>query len=151
FVDGADADSNPFNEPVRVFSLHELYSVNDPTAKILMIHSAAGWCGPDMMFTSELNAIADDYAASGVRVIQTVFDDASGDPANEAFVAYWGNQFYLRIPTLIDSQFQLGPYYSQPAQPMVMFVDLTTMKILEITIGFPGVAYYRARLDLYLA
>src|SRR5262245_50374754 len=53
FVDtAADADDDPFNEPARLWSLHELYRGNDPEAKVIMMNAAAGWCGPCMQEAS---------------------------------------------------------------------------------------------------
>ncbi len=148
FVDGDDADLDPLNDPVRLLSLSEYYRGNDPDAKVIMINSAAGWCGPCMQEASELSAVAADYEPLGARFVSCIFEDANGDPADEEFVRYWANQFNLTIPAAIDTTFLVGPYFDINAMPMNMFVDANNMEIITITTGTDGTGNLQAFRDI---
>lgn len=135
FVDGDDPDTDHANDPLRLFSLHEYHQANAPDAKVIMINSAAGWCGPCQQEAAESPILVGEYYPQGVRFISAVFEDDQGNPADRAFVEYWNASLDPAWPTMVDSTFLMGKYFDENAMPMNMFVDARTMEIVAITTG----------------
>lgn len=150
YIDGDDADDLVVGEEMSAFELAQYYRENDPDAKVIMINSAAGWCGPCQQEAQEIPPLAREYHARGVRFVTAVFENPDYSPATAEFVAQWADTFNLNIPTAVDSTFQLGAYFDVNAMPTNMFVDATNMKILTIVTGYGGPDAFEQILDYYL-
>jgi len=113
---------------------------NDASVKLLLIYATAGWCS---VCRYESQAIPDyfaDYHEQGFEILAAVFEDNEGDPATRSFAQGYATTYGFTFPTVVDNTFQLGIYFDKAATPMNMFVDLTTMKILDIAMGFDYVS-----------
>src|SRR5262245_2282849 len=77
FVDGADLDDDPFNDPTRTFALHEYWTANDPDAKVLLIAVEAGWCGACMTQAMGMSQLAADYVPMGGRFLVLLTEDVN--------------------------------------------------------------------------
>jgi thiol-disulfide isomerase/thioredoxin len=144
----ADSDDDPFNEAEGMIMLEDFFVGNDPTAKVIMINSSAGWCGSCQTEAAALPGLRDQYYASGARFVTAMFEDASGSPSSVGYAKSWGEFFDLNFPTVADPQDLLGAYYQENAVPMNMFVDAETMTIIDIHHGYDG-SYARQVLDAY--
>ena len=143
-----DSDDDPFNEAARMVKLEEFFAGNDPSATVIMIGSGAGWCGPCQDEALQLPGLYTQYRASGARFISTMFEDSYGSKADANYAKAWGQQFGLAFPTLADPDGLLDPYYNGSAIPMNMFIDATTMEIIDVHHGFSA-SYTRQILDAY--
>lgn len=151
FIDSdADEDDSPFNEPQHEISLQDFFVNNDPGAKVLLLNSAAGWCGPCVDETRHLVNIYPSYYAQGARFMSAIFEDQNGQPASIQYVQGWGSSFNSPFPNVADPLLKLGPYYKENTVPMTVYVDLTTMEILQVTQGYNPNSITDA-LDFYLA
>lgn len=120
--------------PTGDFSLsRDIYSNED--AKLLLISTAAGWCGACREEQPALSALDDAHADDGLRVIVAVFEDNNAAPATAAFADGWRQQYGLSVPVLLDERNDLSAYYDPGLAPMNLFVDGETMEILAVTIG----------------
>jgi thiol-disulfide isomerase/thioredoxin len=144
FLD-TDGDGVVYNDDPSFIELAEFYAENDPEAKIIMLNAAAGWCPPCMAEAQDMPDVYDEFYPRGVRMITAVFENPDYSPATTDFVQSWGEQYELNVPLAIDSQpFQLGPYFDEAAMPTNIFIDATTMEILEVLPGYSDVpeSYY---------
>lgn len=118
--------------------LHEYY--NRPDVKLIIISSAAGWCGPCQQEAEEFGAYYEKHHPYGLEILYALFEDPNGnalipdDPATNAFVEQWRDAFNVQYPLLIDPKnpngsFALSPYYEEDAVPMAMTVRTSDMRI----------------------
>lgn len=135
FVDD-DKDKNPFDQEPRIFQLAEYFAQNDPTAKVIMINAAAGWCGPCQAEAYSSGELIDNYQAKGARFVSALFEDGNYDPVTREYTKSWGETFSARWPLMVDATFLLGKYFPETSMPMNMFVDAKTMKIITIYNGY---------------
>ncbi|MFH0900916.1 MAG: redoxin family protein [Pseudomonadota bacterium] len=152
YIDGTDADKDPFNEKVRYFDLKEVCGCSDPSVKIIVINSSAGWCPACQQEAQHVSDLADEYAAQGVRFISTICQTQThGQAATAEFVKAWGDTFKLRIPTMVDPEWVLSRYVAgaTAALPMHVIVNATNMEILTVTQNYDEPAF-RQVLDYYL-
>ena len=69
-------------------------------------------------------------------MLVTIFEDNNNQPADEDFVQGWIDQYSLTFNVVGDPTFHMDAYYDSALTPMNMFVDLDTMEIVRITVGF---------------
>ena len=148
YVDGADSDSDPFNESARTFELEEYFVGTDPGARIIIINASAGWCGSCQEEMPELQGLHQSYRARGLRGVSALFEDTNGYAADEAFARTWGDTFNLSFATVADPSDTLAPYYQEDSVPMNLFVDASNMKIVDVFHGFDE-THFRQVLDAY--
>jgi peroxiredoxin len=124
----------------------------DPSLKVLLIYATAGWCSVCHYESEALPDYYNDYHDQGLQILASVFEDTSGNPATRAYAQSYASTYAFPFPTVVDNTFQLGIYFDKAATPMNMFVDLTTMEILDITLGFDYVTdSMRDDIEYYLA
>jgi thiol-disulfide isomerase/thioredoxin len=144
-----DGNGDPFDEDAREVTLEEFFSGRDPDAKIILINSAAGWCGPCQEEAPILRGLHNEYDGRGVRILSAIFETTSGSPAGVSYARTWGTTFNLPFAMVADPSDLLGPYYVENAVPMNMFVDAETMEIVEVYHGFDS-QYTRSIFDAYV-
>jgi peroxiredoxin len=117
-----------------LISLCDFYA--DESLELLLIYATAGWCGVCHYESQTLPEYYNDYHSQGFQILAAVFEDDSGNPATRAYTQGYASRYSFPFPTVVDNTFQLGVYFDKAATPMNMFVDLTTMEILNIQLGF---------------
>lgn len=108
----------------------------DESAHLLLLSTGAGWCTACREEQPTLVELHDRYAARGLRVVVAIFEDDFSAPVTQAYAAGWRRQYGLPFTVLADEFNAFGAYYDATLAPMNMFVDLDTMEILRIGIGF---------------
>ena len=83
-----------------------------------------------------LQTLYPTYNPQGLEILGAIFEDNSGNPATLSFAKGYASGYGWTFPAIVDNTFQLGAYFDKAAAPMNMYVDLTTMEILAIELGF---------------
>jgi thiol-disulfide isomerase/thioredoxin len=132
----ADTDADPFNEAPHTVTLEEFYAERDPGAKILLVSSEAGWCGPCQEEAAELPAFAAEWTPKGVRFLTAMLENSSGGPASVAYAKTWGDAFDLTTPVVADPDAKMDPYFVDNGIPFNLFIETKTMTIVAKMSGF---------------
>ncbi|MBM4354995.1 MAG: TlpA family protein disulfide reductase [Deltaproteobacteria bacterium] len=133
---GTILKNHSFLDPAaeKVVKLSDLYK--SPTKKLLLINSSAGWCSACKQEAMALKGVYDTYKGDGFEIWFTLFQDYEGNPATVSFWNKWMNSMKPNYPTLLDTEFQMGDYFKVESTPMNMMVDLATMKIVYLQVGY---------------
>lgn len=121
----------PDGEP---FTLDEVFF--DTQEHLLMLVTASGWCSACIEEQPKLQAIHQEFGDAGLYMLVSVFQDAAFEAATATDAAQWQQRFDLDFTVVADIPFVLGDYYDADLTPMVMLVEVATMEILYIGIGF---------------
>ena len=133
-------DGGPFDVDTAVFA--------DPQARVLLMNTAAGWCGACVEEQPVLQALVQDRPA--LSVVVALFEDADGAPADAALARDWQARHAVAFDVVADPSFQLQAFYDPSLTPMNMVVDVDTMTIRRIGTGFDELAV-TAIIDAILA
>jgi hypothetical protein len=133
---GNTIKNHSFLDPAadKVVKLSDLYK--HPDKKLLVINSSAGWCSACKQEAIALKGVYDTYKTEGLEIWFTLFQDYEGNPATVAFWDKWMATMKPNYPTILDTEFQLGDYFKVESTPMNMMVDLATMKIVYLQVGY---------------
>lgn len=103
---------------------------------LLVIFSTAAWCGRCAGDMPDLIALHEAYNASGLQMRVSLFESAEYDQpaARDAQIYQRGNQ--LPFDVLVDANAQLHRFFDDFSLPMVMVVELSTMRLLYAKIGW---------------
>lgn len=107
----------------------------DPSVRLLLVSTAAGWCPGCREEQPTLVELYNDHRDDGLLVIVPVFEDNNASVVTQAFAEGWRDQYGLPFPVLLDPLNDFAPYYDPNLAPLNMFVDGETMEIRNITIG----------------
>jgi peroxiredoxin len=117
-----------------LISLCDFYQ--DTSVKVLLIFATAGWCPYCGEESAALPGIYSTYHGQGLEILAAVFEDRNGNPATLSYAQSYASTYSFPFPAVVDNTFQLGNYFDKAAAPMNMYVDLTTMEILAIELGY---------------
>jgi hypothetical protein len=102
---------------------------------LLLINTAAIWCGPCQREHEDLDERVALYAPRGLAVLSTLFQDAQGDPASGRDLIGWVETFGTNFPMAVDPAFQLERYAPAQSAPLNLVVDPRGMTILRKFVG----------------
>ena len=102
---------------------------------LLLINTAAIWCGPCLAEHEALDERAAAYAPRGLAILSTLFQDAEGLPAKESDLVNWVNGFGTNFPMAIDPEYLMDSYARAQTAPLNMVVDPRSMTILRKFFG----------------
>lgn len=120
----------PQGEAVTLSSLRA-----DPDKKLLLLTTSAGWCTACIDEQPQLEALQAQYGPQGLTVLVTLFEDQDFNAIDEGYAEEWIRRFDLSLNVVADPEKKTHAYYDPSATPMLMLVDLASMKILKILIG----------------
>jgi hypothetical protein len=108
--------------------------------KLLVVNAAAVWCSVCRSEYADMNTNATytTFRAKGVQILGTLFQDDSYFPAQPSDLKRWGASadFNVTFPFVLDPGFKMGAYFSSDATPLNMLVDVRTMTIVSVTMGY---------------
>ena len=135
--DAAGYDTSKF-ETVR---LSDFYDPDGHTGiKLLAINASAVWCGVCRGEYEDMNAtqIYATFHAKGVEILGTLFEDNAFSPAQPQDLKNWGalSTHAVKFPLVLDPGFKMGAYFDSDATPLNLLVDVRTMKIVSVTMGY---------------
>jgi hypothetical protein len=88
----------------------------------------------------ELAAWHEEYADQGLTILYTVFEDADGDPAGDAFAKGWCGALDLPFTCLVDGAFASGgglsSYFDPSSAPLNLLVRASDLTIVYAATGF---------------
>jgi hypothetical protein len=88
--------------------------------------------------------------ARGFRVLGTLFQGKTSEPATAQDAATWAKKFALTFPFALDDTHQIGAFTTPNMAPFNLLVDTKTMKIvLALEGNEPSVLF--AKVDAFLA
>lgn len=114
---------------------HTFYSGDycEPSHTFTVISIAAGWCMPCQYESSQFTAqVVDVYGPLGVRVIQILVQDPSGNPPDGAFCNGWVSTYGLSVTPdasgrgnyeLIDPGQITNPFFPSGSLPSSIIID----------------------------
>lgn len=97
---------------------------------LLLINTAAIWCGACISEHHDLPARQDELGPRGLVIFTTLLQDAKRDPASLEDVENWIDKFGTNFPIVTDPEQRLTDYSPPELAPLNMVVDPRTMKIL---------------------
>ena len=123
------------------------------TVKLLAINASAVWCSVCRAEYQDMNTtkVYETYRAKGVEILGALFEDNLYYPAQPQDLKNWGSssRFQVKFPLVLDPGFKLGNYFDSDATPLNMLVDVRTMTIVSVTMGYSTM--YWAQVDTLLA
>ncbi|MDP2343903.1 MAG: hypothetical protein Q8O67_23300 [Deltaproteobacteria bacterium] len=119
-------DGSAFDIDTAVFA--------DPEARVLLVNTAAGWCGACVEEQPVLQALSD--ARPALAVVVALFEDADGAPADADLARDWQDRHDVAFDVVADPAFVLSAFYDPSLTPMNMVVDVDTMTIRRVGTGF---------------
>lgn len=108
--------------------------------KLIWINASAVWCSVcrTEMRDIKTNGVHATYAAKGVQMLVTLFEDNRSGPAKPSDLHNWGSapEHAIDFPLVLDPGFKLGTFFTSDATPLNMLVDARTMKVVDATMGY---------------
>lgn len=108
--------------------------------KLLAVNASAVWCSVCRAEYEDMNTNATyaTYRAKGVELLGTLFEDNSYFPAQPADLTRWGqlSTHDVKFPLVLDPGFKMGAYFDSDATPLNMVIDVRTMTIVLVTMGY---------------
>lgn len=108
-------------------------------AKLLLLNAAAGWCTVCQAEAPELAAWHDEYAAQGLEIVYTLFEDSAGVSPTDTFAKGWCDSLGLPFACLVDEGFAttgLGQYFDRTSAPLNLLVRTLDMSIIYADTGY---------------
>jgi len=123
-------------------SLAEFYNPSGAQDKprLLLINASAVWCVVCRAEYSQLrrDKTYDTFKPKGVEVLGVLFEDNDHNPARPSDLQQWGGDkgFNVKFPLVLDPGFKISKYFTSDATPMNLLIDTTSMRIINITMGY---------------
>lgn len=108
--------------------------------KLLAINASAVWCGVCRAEYQDMSksAVYSTVRPKGVEILGTLFEDSQYYPAQPRDLHNWGvpTLFDVKFPLVLDPGFKMGAFFDSDATPLNLLVDVRTMTIVQITMGY---------------
>jgi hypothetical protein len=136
------ADFSDPNSSWRPIALSDFYDPNGNRGpdgaplKVMLVNVSAVWCQVCKLEASSLQAKCDAAKDKGLVCYTAIFEDSVYEPATRNEINYWASTYGITYPIVLDRTFKWGEYFDENATPMNMFIDLKTMQILDIVMGY---------------
>ena len=108
--------------------------------KLLAVNASAVWCSVCRSEYEDMNANGTykTFNDEGVQILGTLFEDSSYFPAQPSDLTRWGqvSNHAVKFPLVLDPGFKMGAYFDSDATPLNMVIDVRTMTIVLVTMGY---------------
>lgn len=135
----APARVRPSSTALETLALSDYY---DPAGTkgvgLLLVNTAAVWCGACIAEHHELPAQFEELSARGLVILGVLFEDAERNTATLADLGRWIDNFDTNFPMVIDSERRMDTYASPETAPLNLLIDPRNMTILRKYIGDQG-------------
>ena len=129
-------DSSPHTEAaLETLSLGAFHDQTGKNYELLLVNTAAIWCGACKNEHKTLGQHYAELAPRGLALVSALFQDDAGGPATVNDLKLWVETFSVKFPMLLDPDYQLGIYGSADQAPLNLLVDARSMTILQRIVG----------------
>jgi hypothetical protein len=129
-------------DPSALETLHlgDYYDPNGTQTELIVLNASAVWCTVCQAEMRDMhnNDTYDTYRQRKVQVFGTLFQDASGNPAQPSDLVIWGQSDVRQIafPLVLDPALKMGIYFTSDATPLNLVIDARNMKIIDVMMGY---------------
>jgi thiol-disulfide isomerase/thioredoxin len=119
------------------YSIAEVFA--DSNNRVMLLTTSAGWCTACIEEQPTLQALHEEFSDRGLFIMVALFETRDYQPANSRLAERWKAQYELDYAVVADPGFVMEPYYpngDSSVTPIVLMVDVDTMEIIEIMVGF---------------
>ncbi|MBI5481717.1 MAG: redoxin domain-containing protein [Deltaproteobacteria bacterium] len=129
---------DPLDDEFRVWAMDMFYQRGrGGQAKFLYLNVSAGWCTVCQAENRQLPGYFADFHGQGIDFAEILFETYNeGEPATKDFVREWTDYYNLPFPVGLDPSFKTGRYFDKAATPANIIIDLRTMKIWSVGVGW---------------
>jgi hypothetical protein len=126
--------------------LSDFYDPDGHTGvKLLAVNASAVWCSVCRQEYVDMKTKGTyaTYHAEGVEMLGTLFEDNAYYPAQPSDLHNWGSvaNHAVTFPLVLDPSFKMGAYFDSDATPLNMLIDVRTMTIVSVNMGY-SVTYW---------
>ena len=117
--------------------LSDIFS--DEKNKVLLLTTSAGWCTACIEEQPKLQVLHEEFSDRGLATMVVLFEKQDYSPADARLAASWKERYELDFHVVADPDFVTRAYYPNgdpSVTPILMMVDVDTMKILDSMVGF---------------
>jgi len=130
--------------------LSDFYDPDGHTGvKLLAINASAVWCSVCRAEYADMNTaqVYSTLRPMGLEILGTLFEDNAYYPAQAQDLTTWGllKSHAVKFPLAMDPGFKLGKYFDSDATPLNMLIDVRTMTIAQITMGYSPTYWTQAQ------
>jgi len=119
--------------------------------KAIVINAAARWCGICKLEQKDIRENHEEWGPKGVVILEALFEDVSGDPAQPSDLVAWGQTYQIDWVLVLDPASHLSAYFDTSSAPMNMVVNPRTMEIRDIITGLPDESWWSGHLEALTA
>ncbi len=135
----APARAKPSAATRETLAFSDYYDpVGTKGATLLLVNTAAIWCGACISEHHDLPARQAQLGEQGLVIFTTLLQDAKRDPASLEDVENWIGKFGTNFPIVNDPEQHLTDYSPPELAPLNMVIDARSMKILQKYEGDQG-------------
>jgi hypothetical protein len=120
--------------------LADFYDPSGTQTELIVLNASAVWCTVCQaeLHDMQKNGTYQAFRQRKAEVFGTLFQDGSGDPAKPSDLSLWGSSKARAIdfPLVLDPALKMGPYFPGDATPLNLVIDATTMKIIDVMLGY---------------
>lgn len=120
--------------------LGDFYDPNGTQTEIIVLNAAAVWCTVCQAEMRDMHnsGTYQSFLARKAQVFGTLFQDASGNPAQPQDLTIWASSSARQIPfpLVLDPALKMGIYFASDATPLNLVIDARTMRILDVMMGY---------------
>ena len=98
------------------------FSLEDLKGRVILLNISAMWCGPCRNEASELMEIYNTYKERGFEIVQCIYQDEEGDPADISDIQRWVNEFDLGFTVVNDPDKSLTGFFSFSGIPFNVII-----------------------------
>lgn len=102
---------------------------------LLLFNTAAAWCQPCQIEHADLPDRKIAHEDQGLVIFSMLFQDESGDQADEEDLDAWITTFDTNFPMAIDPSYQMGRYGPAETPPLNLIVDPRDMTLVARFVG----------------
>lgn len=142
---------SPADDAVRPISFADYYK--DKDARVLVVLTAAEWCGPCKAEQPSLVSLYQGYQGSApgqVAFLESIVQDNAGNVAAQLNVDNWTTTYKIPFDMAADPDQALAPYYNVSTFPMQMVIRTRDMTIAWQNNGLAG-SQLKDQIDLVIA
>ncbi len=104
-------------------SLGDSLTLESLRGNVILLNFSAMWCVPCIAEAPALVRIYNNYRQNGLVVVQCIYQDEDGNPADLADLGRWINQFGINYTVINDPDYSSLDAYSVTAVPTNVIID----------------------------